>query len=71
MTDTSFLCTFCRKLLCPDCLEIADEYATLLARYQRSGAVTDGKIKRLEEEVELAQQAAARWKETAERLVRL
>ena len=70
MPDTNFLCRPCRNSLCSDCREIADEYATLLTRYQRSSAITDGNIKQLKRKLELAQQAANHWKNTAERLIR-
>ena len=60
----SHLCRLCREMMCPDCLEIAGEYAELLGNYKRALFTLEQRVKKLETEKQKAQRldyAEARW----------
>lgn len=62
---TKFLCTQCRASMCPDCLEIADEYAELLQMRTRELSRYAEKASRLEHDIGLVMKQAAAWERLA------
>jgi hypothetical protein len=65
MNNNNFLCARCRAAMCPDCLEIADEYAELLQMRTRELGRYAAQVDDLKYQLDLARKAAADWERTA------
>ena len=63
MTGTNFLCSSCRRDMCDDCKEIADEYAELLALRSNALNTANYKLETLTKEFESFKRKAAIWEE--------
>lgn len=61
----SFLCTRCRKLMCTDCRQIADEYAELLQNHQRAAFNGTKEIEDLRRKLAEAERRAAAYEEVS------
>ncbi len=63
MSKINFLCTSCRRELCDDCKEIADEYAELLTLKNRALSTAEYKIGELEKQLEQSNRRAKMYEE--------
>lgn len=59
------LCTRCRAAMCPDCLEITDEYVTLLQNFKRANLLLEHHLKDLEQKLELITASRDDWERMA------
>ena len=65
MAKTVFLCTSCRREMCDDCKNIADEYAELLTLKNRALSSAEHTIKEMKGKLESAKRRAATFERIA------
>lgn len=57
------LCTRCRRAMCKDCRQIADEYEELLRNWKAANSWLSGDVERLQRDLERERKKAVFWEE--------
>lgn len=63
--SNSFLCTNCRREMCNDCRQIAEEFDELLKRRTTALAIANDRTERLERELADANRRAAMYEQVS------
>lgn len=66
MAKESFLCSNCRREMCDDCREIAEEYQTLLKLRTDALMAANARVESLERELASMKSCAAMYKEISQ-----
>lgn len=60
-----FLCTQCKRSLCPDCKEIESEYEELLQHYKQQNSNLSAKVEKVQRELDAMRRRAESFESVA------